>query len=68
VLKDLAILVENIYNINKIRVILYILNSIKVLVSKDNLRDYRGVSVKCTLVTTIKYISANSKSLLLIII
>ncbi|KAN0121715.1 hypothetical protein V8E51_000041, partial [Hyaloscypha variabilis] len=68
VLKDLIILLENIYNINKIRVILYILSSIKVLISKDNPRDYKGVGVKYIIVTIIKYISINSRSLLLIII
>ena len=49
-------------------VMLCMLGSIKVLISKDDLRDYRGASVKRTIVTAIKYISANGKSLLLIII
>jgi len=44
------------------------LNSVKVLVSKDDRRDYRGAGVKQTTVTAIKYISANSKSLLPMII
>ncbi|KAF4631480.1 hypothetical protein G7Y89_g6651 [Cudoniella acicularis] len=40
-------------------VILYILGSVKVLIGKDDPRDYRGAGVKRTIVTTIEYISAN---------
>jgi hypothetical protein len=47
---------------------LSILGSIKVLVGKDNLRDYRGAGVKRIIVTAIKCISANSRSLLPLII
>ena len=67
-LKDLAILLKNIYNIDKTRVILYMLSFIKVLISKDNSRDYKGAGVKRIIVIAIKCISANGKSLLLIII
>ncbi len=68
VLKDLAILPENIYNIDKTGVMLCMLNSVKVLVSKDDRRDYRGAGVKRTTVTAIECISANGRSLLLMII
>jgi hypothetical protein len=68
VLQDLAILPENVYNIDKTGVMLYILNSVKVLIGKDDPRDYRGVGVKRTIVTTIKCISISSRSLLLMII
>jgi len=44
------------------------LSFIKVLVNKDNSRDYKGAGVKRIIVTAIECISANSKSLLLIII
>ena len=44
------------------------LSFIKVLISKDNPRGYKGTSVKRIIVTAIECISANSKSLLLIII
>jgi hypothetical protein len=47
---------------------LYILGSIKVLISKDDPRDYKGASVKRIIVTAIKYININNRSLLLIII
>ncbi len=47
---------------------LYILSFVKVLISKDDPRDYRGAGVKHTMVTAIEYISINSRSLLLIII
>jgi len=49
-------------------VILYNLGSAKVLISKDNPRDYRGVGIKRTMMTAIEYINKNDKSLLLIII
>jgi len=49
-------------------VMLCILNSIKVLVGKDDTRAYRGAGVKRTMVTAIECISADSRSLLLMII
>lgn len=42
----------------------YILGLIRVLQSSDDLRDYRGAGVRRTMATAIKYISANSSSLL----
>jgi hypothetical protein len=68
VLEDPAILPENVYNMDETGVMLCMLGSIKVLLSKDDLQDYRGVGVKRTIVTAIKCISANSRSLLLMII
>ena len=68
VLKDLAILAENVYNMDETGVMLCMLGSVKVLVSKDDLRDYRGAGVKRTLVTAIECISANGRSLLPMII
>jgi len=53
---------------DKTEVMLYMLSFIKVLVSKDDLRDYKSAGVKRTIVITIECISANSRSLLLIII
>jgi hypothetical protein len=50
------------------RVMLYILGSIQVLISKDDPRDYRGAGVKRTMVTAIEYISANGRFLRLMII
>jgi hypothetical protein len=44
------------------------LSSVKVLVGKDNLRNYRGTGVKRIIVTAIECISADSKSLLPLII
>jgi hypothetical protein len=68
VLKDPAILAENVYNMDETGVMLCMLGSVKVLVSKDDLRDYRGAGVKRTLVTAIECISANGRSLLPMII
>jgi hypothetical protein len=44
------------------------LGFVMVLISKDDRRDYKGVYVKRTTITVIKCISANSRSLLLMII
>jgi hypothetical protein len=68
VLQDPAVLVENMYNIDETRVMLSILGSVKVLVSKYNDRDYRGARVKRTSVTIIKCISGDGKYLNPIII
>ncbi|PMD28097.1 hypothetical protein NA56DRAFT_666783 [Hyaloscypha hepaticicola] len=53
---------------DKTKVILYNLGFIKVLVHKDNPRDYKGTGVKRTIVITIECICGNGKSLLLMII
>jgi hypothetical protein len=68
VLQDLAILLENVYNMDETGVMLSMLGSVKVLVGKDDLGGHRGASVKRTLVTAIKCISADSRSLLPLII
>jgi hypothetical protein len=68
VLEDLAILLENVYKMDKMGVILCMLSSIKILLSKNNPQDYKGVGVKCIMITTIKCINANNRSLLLMII
>ena len=56
------------YNIDKTRVMLLILGSVKVLVGKNNMRDYRGARLKRTIVTAIKYISGDSRYLNSIVI
>jgi hypothetical protein len=54
------ILLKNIYNINKTGVLLSVLNSLKVLINKTKLRNYKGVKVKRTLIIIIKYVFINS--------
>jgi hypothetical protein len=39
------------------------LGSVKILISKDDTRDYRGAGVKRTTVTAIECISADGRSL-----
>ena len=56
------------YNIDETEVMLCMLNSVKVLVGKDDPRDYRGAGVKRTMVTAIECVSGNGRSLLLMII
>jgi len=62
-LEDPTIIVENVYNIDKTRIMLSILSFIKVLVGKDNIRDYYSIRVKRMIVTIIEYISTNSRYL-----
>lgn len=63
VLQDPAILQENVYNMDETGVMLSKLNSVKVLVSKDNQRGYRGARVKRTTVTAVECVSADGRSL-----
>lgn len=63
VLQDLAILPENVYNMDETGVILSMLGSVKVLIGKDDLRGHRGASINRTLVTAIECISADGRSL-----
>ncbi|KAJ5100120.1 hypothetical protein N7532_007121 [Penicillium argentinense] len=62
-LADPAILPGNVYNMDETGVLLSVLNSLKVLVSKDDLRKHRGTTVKRTLVTAIECISADGRFL-----
>ncbi|KAJ5366098.1 hypothetical protein N7541_000039 [Penicillium brevicompactum] len=62
-LADPAILLENVYNMDETGVLLSVLNSLKVLVGKDDLRKHRGTTVKRTLVTAIECISADGRFL-----
>jgi hypothetical protein len=62
-LSNLAIIPENVYNMDETGVLLSILGSLKVLVSRQNLRNYRGAGVKRTLITAIECISADGRCL-----
>jgi hypothetical protein len=53
VLRDPAVLPENVYNIDETGVMLSKLGSVKVLVGKDDPRDYRGAGEKRTMVTAV---------------
>jgi len=63
VLADPAILPENVYNMDETGVMLSMLGSVKVLLDKDDPRDYRGAVVKRTTVTAIECISGNGRFL-----
>ncbi|KAI2477470.1 DDE-domain-containing protein [Pyrenophora tritici-repentis] len=63
VLQDLAILPENVYNVDETGVMLSMLGSVKVLVGREDIRGYRGAGVKRTMVTAIECISANGRVL-----
>jgi hypothetical protein len=68
VLQELAILPENVYNMDETGVLLSMLGSIKVLVGREDLRNHRGAGVKRTMVTAIECISADGMALLPLVI
>jgi hypothetical protein len=68
ILQDPVILAEIVYNMDETGVMLSMPGSVKVLVGKDDRRDYRGARVKRTTVTAIDYISGDGRYLNLIII
>ena len=49
-------------------VMLSMLGSVKVLIGKDDLRGYRGATIKRTIVTAVECVSADGGSLLPLII
>ena len=53
----------NIYNMDETGIMLSTLGSVKVLVGKDDLRNYRGVGVKRTMITAVECISCDSRYL-----
>jgi hypothetical protein len=63
VLRDPAIVAENVYNMDETGVMLSMLGSVKVLVGKDDKRNYRGARVKRTTVTAVECISADGRYL-----
>ena len=63
VLENPAILEQNIYNMDETGIMLSKLDSVKVLVGKDNKRGYRGAHVKRTTVTAVECVSADSRYL-----
>jgi hypothetical protein len=62
-LKDPAISRENVYNMDETGVMLSMLSTVKVLVSKDDMRDYRGARVKRTMITAIECIGGDGRYL-----
>ena len=63
VLQDPNVLAENVYNMDETGVMLSMPGSVKVLVGKDDMRDYRGARVKRTTVTAIECISGDGRYL-----
>jgi hypothetical protein len=62
-LHDPAIITENVYNMDETGVLLSVLSSLKVLVSKQDLTNCRGVRVRRILVTAVKCVSADERFL-----
>ncbi|KAA8625654.1 DDE-1 domain containing protein [Pyrenophora tritici-repentis] len=68
VLEDPNILPTNVYNMDETGVMLSMLGSVKVLVGKDDIRDYRGASAKRQMVSSIECVSADGRPLLPLVI
>jgi len=63
VVEDPIIRLEKVYNFDETGVMLSKLGSVKVLIGKDDLRDYRGAREKRTMVTAIECISGDGRYL-----
>jgi hypothetical protein len=63
VLYEPDVLPENVYNMDETGVMLSMLNSVKVLVGKEDTHAYRGARVKRTMVTAVECISADGRCL-----
>ena len=63
VLEDLDVLRENVYNMDETGVMLCMLDSVKVLAGKDDLRNYRSAGVKRTMITAVECISCDGRYL-----
>jgi hypothetical protein len=63
VLQEPAVVPGNVYNMNETGVILSMPGSVKVLVSKDDLRGYRGARVKRTVVIAVECVSSDGRYL-----
>jgi hypothetical protein len=63
VLEDPSILPENVYNMDETGIMLSKLGCVKVLVGKDDMRNYRGARVKRETVTAIECISGDGRYL-----
>jgi hypothetical protein len=68
VLKGSDIVQENVYNMDETGVMLSKLGSVKVLVGRNDSRDYRGARVERQMVTVVGCISADGKYLKPIVI
>ena len=62
-LRDPAILAENVYNMDETGVMLSMLGSVKFLVGKNDKRKHRGARVKRTTVTAVECIGADGRYL-----
>jgi hypothetical protein len=63
VFQNKDILSENVYNMDETGIMLSMLTSVKVLVGKEDLRQYRGARVKRTVVTAIECVSGDGRYL-----
>jgi hypothetical protein len=62
-LQEPTVLKENVYNMDETGIMLSALGSLKVLVGRDDLRNYRGAGVKRTMITAVECIRADGQAL-----
>jgi hypothetical protein len=62
------VLKENVYNMDETGIMLSALGSLKVLVGRDDLRNYRGAGVQRTMITAVECICADGQTLYPLII
>jgi len=53
-LQEPTVLKENVYNMDETGIMLSALGSLKVLVGRDDLRNYQGTGVKRTMITVVE--------------
>lgn len=58
-----TVLKENVYNMDETGIMLSALGSLKVLVGRDDLRNYRGAGVQRTMITAVECICADGQAL-----
>ena len=68
VLQDSSILSKNVYNMNEAETMLFMSGSVKVIVNKNDIRNYRDARIKRTTMTAIECISVNDEYLTFMII
>ena len=61
VLQDSTVLIENEYNMNEIEIMFFISNFVKILVNKHDMRNYKNVRIKRTIVIAIECINDDNK-------
>lgn len=63
ILQDSSIVTKNVYNMNEIKIMLFMFDFVKVFMNKNNIRDYKNARIKRTTMIVIECINVNDKYL-----